>query len=408
MSTKIILPVLAGILLTGCLDENSNTPTYGLERFKSATAGTSQCSDDYDIAIQTVAPNFGSSSSVAFACNSEGAIDDNIIIKDASDFSVSSGNKFYHLGRSGSHTVTQYDFTTTNLENWTYSTNTASEESSNPYKVVEVNSQKAYIIRYDQSQVWVIDPSAQNEQDFKLGEIDLSHYRDSTEGVYAEAVDMSDALIHDGKLYIAMQRLRDGTQGQYGANRDYTNTSMIAVFDTATDIEIDTSPSDTDNEKAIILNGTNVRALSLSGDKIFSASRGDYDSLYGALEAINTSDYSVTTVVEGSESQGHITDVAAVSANNIYFTSDFSGYDKNGEYVYKTALFKFSDNKVTTLIAEGASQNIPDIAKDTNNKLWVANASTNNPGVYRFDTTSDNAELFLATELNPAKIVFRQ
>lgn len=408
MPKKILLPIMSGLLLAGCLDDNSDDPTYGLERLNTAVSGNTQCASNYDMAIQTVAPNYGSSSSVAFACNSEGGITDNVITKDASDFSISAGDKFYHLGRSGSHTVSQYDFSTTNLVNWTYSTNDSAETSSNPYKVVEVSATKAYVVRYDQAKVWIINPSAQDEQDFKTGEIDLSHYLDSTDGSFAEAVDMSDALIHDGKLYIAMQRLRDGTQGQYGANRDYTNDSMIAVFNVQNDTEIDTTPADSNDEKAITLYGTNVQSMSLSDDIIYVASRGDYSSSYGALEAIDTTDYSTTNLVLGSEQQGHITDVAAVSANQVFFTADFSGYNDAGDYVYKTGLFEFSDNQVSTLISGEAAQNLSDIEKDGNGALWVAHASDSNPGVYRFDTETNTADLFLATELNPTKIAFRQ
>ena len=147
------------LILGGCLetDEDSFSNQRGIV-----------CSpEQIDMAIQTVASDY-TSSAVAIGCSEGGFLDGNLI-KEGSDYTVSAGSeRLYHIGRNYIDTVAQYDFLLTDIENWSYSANDADESTSNPYKLIEVSDTKAYLIRYNKSKVWIVNPSALNAEDFKI------------------------------------------------------------------------------------------------------------------------------------------------------------------------------------------------------------------------------------------------
>lgn len=409
MIKKYALPILSITLLSGCILDDDKETSINCDPvadfLPEIPVEKQNCALNYDMAIQTVASDY-SSSSISMVCSNEEDII-NGYAPNSSDFSVSAGDKLYHLGRDKHHTVTQYDFSSPDSANWTCSSNDIGEASSNPYKIIEISDTKAYVIRYDQTKVWIIDPSAKFASEYKTGEIDLSHYAASTGDFTSTSLDMNDGVIVGGYLYISMQRLRDGGSSEYGPTRNYANKSKVAIIDIATDLEVDSTPNNQTDEKAVTLQSSNVQSLSVFNGAIYAASRGDYGTQYGALEVIDTNDHTVSTLVSGSVDQGHILDVTAIDTNSIYFTADFSGYV--GEvYQSNQALYKFNGSQIETIINKSEAKEIAEIEKDDNNKLWVAISDASNPGVHRYNTTTDVSDLFLATELNPKKIVFRQ
>ena len=443
------------LALSGCLGDSSDS----VSKQSEITCSTEQL----DMAIQTVAADY-SSSAVAIGCSAGGLVDGNLI-KSGSDYTVSAGSEsLYHIGRNYIDTIAQYSLEVSDVENWSYSANDADESTSNPYKLIEVSSSKAYLIRYNKSKAWIVNPSASNAEDFKIGELDLSAYLATTviqtpsldidgneifkqddngekiqvtdfngdpvfetidgqevakyeiltedQNVTATATDMSDAVIVNEKLYIAMQRLRNGAtgDGQYGPYdvRSYSNDSLVAVFDITTDEEIDASPSD-DTFNAITLAGHNVQSLNVQGDKIYAASQGDYYQDFGLLEVINTNDNSVSTLIEGSSEIGAIKDSAVVSATLGYVLTDSSGF-VNDVWTPKHKLFPFNptSGKMDSVMSDFNNIFLTDIAAGPNGYLWVLSAVSSNPGVYKVNTTGAETNLFLATTLNPNKITFKK
>jgi len=404
INRKITLALTVSIMLSGCLEESDSSNYVGVECDSSAL----------DMAIQTVAADY-SSSAVAIGCSDGGFLDGNLI-KTASDYSLSAGSEsFYHIGRNYIDTITKYDFLLSDVEEWTYSTNDESESTSNPYKIIEVSATKAYVIRYNTSKVWIVDPSAANEEDFKLGELDLSAYLASqTSDVTVDNVttsvtttatqtDMSDAVIANGKLFVAMQRLRNGKTGEgtYGPYdiRDYTNDSIVAVFDIVTDQEIDN----------ITLTGHNVQSLSVFGDNVYSASFGDYDSDYGVLESINTTDHTLSTILSGTSSIGSIKDVAILSETQGYVLTDQSQRIAN-VYTYFLNVMEFnpSTNELGNIVNDYSARHLSDIEIGPNNYLWITSSEDSTPGVYKVDPEGIEDDLYLGTNLNATKIVFKQ
>lgn len=404
INKKIVLSLSASIFLSGCLEDSKSSNYVGIECDAS----------NLDMAIQTVAADY-SSSSVAIGCSEGGFLDGNLI-KTASDYSLSSGSEsFYHIGKNYIDTISKYDFLLSDIEEWTYSTNDQSESTSNPYKIIEVSSTKAYVIRYNKSKVWIVDPSAMNEDDFKIGELDLSSYlATQTSDVdidgtltsvttTATQTDMSDAVISNGKLFIAMQRLRNGKtgEGSYGPYdiRDYTNDSIVAIFDIETDNELD----------SVVLSGHNVQSLTVSSNSVYAASFGDYDSDYGELESINTTDYSLTTIFSGNSSIGSIKDVAVISDTEGYVLTDQSQRIANVyTYFLNVMAFNPSTNELGNVVNDFSGRHLSDIEVGPDNYLWVASSEDRNPGVYKVDPAGVEEDLFLGTNLNATKIVFKQ
>ena len=404
-TSKLTLAFAASILLAGCLEDSDSNSNY---------VGVECDSSNIDMAIQTVAADY-SSSAVAVGCSSGGFLDSNLI-KTQSDFSLSAGsNSFYHIGRNNIDTISKYDFLLSDVEEWTYTTNDQNGSTSNPYKLIEVNDTKAYIVRYNTSKVWIVNPSAMNQDDFKIGELDLSAYLASqtsdvtvnevTESVTTTAsqTDMSDAVIANGKLFVAMQRLRNGKtgEGSYGPYdvRDYTNDSIVAIFDISTDQELD----------SVTLSGHNVQSLTAFGDKVYAASFGDYGSDFGELEAINTNDYSLTTVIPGNSSIGSIKDVTILSETQGYILTDQSQKIAN-VYTYFLNVMEFDPSTGTLGAAlDGFSgRHLSDIVIGPNNYLWIATSENSQPGVHKVDPSEIEESVFLGTNLNATKIVFKK
>jgi len=94
--------------------------------------------------------------------------------------------------------------------------------SSNPHDIILVSQEKAYVTRYGEGELWIINPST-NE---KIGEIDISEYADSSTGGKPR---MSHLYYHADtkRLFVEIQRLK---ADWYPA--DY---SSAVVIDTETD-----------------------------------------------------------------------------------------------------------------------------------------------------------------------------
>ncbi len=400
---KALLAISISLILSGCLNSDDND---------GSISNRGDCDGaNPNMAIQTAVYNTGSS--VAIGCSREATLTDGYMtVSDVSDYSVSTGkDSFYHIGRGSISKIAKYDFLTPSIEQWSYSTNDANESSSNPHKLIEISDSKAYLIRYNKSKVWIVNPSAANEQDYKIGELDLSAYLASVGETTSTATDMKDAVIVNGKLFVAMQRLRNGSQFGGFDNLDYTNFSMIAVFDIETDTEIDASPND-DNFKGITLAGHNVQTLNAFEDKIYVSSRGDYGQDYGVLEVISTSDYSVTNLKQGTDELGHVVDTAIISSTIGFILGDLSGYPVPGvyeNYIYKHNIYPFnpSTGQVEDAMTDFENIHLSDIEAGPDGYLWVLSAVENNPGVYKVDITGTEDNIFLETNLNPIKIAFK-
>ncbi|MBN2401267.1 MAG: hypothetical protein JXN64_02605 [Spirochaetes bacterium] len=301
------------------------------------------------------------------------------------------GEHFYDTERFGYDAITKYRWDAPNTAVWNYSVIDAQDitdgiTTSNPYAMVFVNETKAYVIRYGSKRVWIVNPSTVAQVNFKTGSLDLTEFVHSsdTDGV----PDSCGGLIIDGKIYIANQT--------YDINiYSSVDNSTLAVFNTATDTVIDANGTADGN--AIDLGLKNVQKIKAFGSKIYTACVNDYSTTPGGgISVVDTTDYSVTTTATDK----NITNVAILSETKGYFVQ-YVGWGDNAIYSF---------NPTTGEVAAAAlitGRNIADIEISPDGDLWIADASSTDPGIYIYDTDTDTKKYGpVSTYLNPSNICF--
>ena len=360
--------------------------------------------------VQTDAPDF-SSSEVVYIDTSAQQVESGYYIKGAfQGYTISSYKQaVFHIGQFFVDTIAKYD--TSAPENrdtqiWEYSTqDVAQEQSGNPYTLVSLNDNKAYLIRYGSSKVWIVNPQATSSESFKIGELDLSGYdnENNTQGTANPAA----ALINNNKLFIAMQRQDDNF---------VPGSAFVAVFDTETDQEIETNSSNEDTVKGIPLVGVNPLQNSLVayGEHVFvtSASNyyGDLNLSLSRIETINVNDYTLTEVLNASHiennAKNYITSSAIVSDEKGYFYTT----EQFPDFTSISTLYEFnptSGNIINANVNDSGTESINFIDVDTSGFLWVSVANPEAPGIDVINTGTNTLQFNrLPTLLNPNKIEF--
>ncbi|WP_373497933.1 hypothetical protein [Desulfococcus sp.] len=89
---------------------------------------------------------------------------------DASDITVAAyQNFFYRIERFQADNVTKFDISAPDKPIWQFSTNDPGDTgSSNPYDLLFVSAEKAYLLRYGATRAWIVNPSATDASGFKV------------------------------------------------------------------------------------------------------------------------------------------------------------------------------------------------------------------------------------------------
>lgn len=357
--------------------------------------------------VQTIAPDYSGSEVVTLNPDTE-QVTKGYYIKDGSDYIVRSYNRdVFHIGRFFIDTIAKYNADALDSQIWSYTTQDTGDSSSrNPYDLVSVSESKAYLLRYGSDKVWIVNPQAATFDAFKIGELDLSGYiaDDNTKGT----PNPSSAAIVDGKLFIAMQRLSDAFA---------PNTAYVAVFDTATDEEIETNANADDSVKGIPLTGMNPlnNSVVAQGDVVYVSTRNSYSSSdlsLSKIEAINVADYSLREVLAADDIEGNagafIGSSAIVSDTKGYFVASQTFFTPS--YHELSTVYTFNPTTGAIIgegVAETGTEQISYLTLDDADYLWISVSNPMNPGVDVVDTAT-NTKAFprLATELNPSSIAF--
>lgn len=361
--------------------------------------------------VATQAPDFSGSDTQLIDLDNNFETSAGLTPRDQSDFTLARfGGHFYPIGRFQIDTVAKYDFDAPTQQIYEYSTlDNPEDPTSNPADLVFVDARKAYLVRRESDKVWIVDPSAESEAAFKLGELDLSAYRDADENGAPEPVD---GVIVDGKLFVVMQRTVDNSPS------DPETSPFVAVFDVATDQEIDTNPNDdAANRKGIELNVRNPNGfayepgvglfLSAIGDP-FASFRGEPRRYNGGIVRIDTADFSTTLVVDdgpgmgGENPFGSIDDLVILDAD----TGFFSGLDS----FRNESLFAFNPSTGEadeTPVASYAGIDIATLAGGPEGNLWVGIGSADMP---RIELVTPDQQTLQTIGLiqNPAAIRFAE
>lgn len=354
--------------------------------------------------VQTVAPDY-TSSELVMVTGSDSQVSTGYQIKDKSDFTVSTYNsEVFHIGRYGIDTIEKFASDNLDTATWSYSTQDDLDSSSrNPYAITFASEQKAYLLRYGSPTVWIVNPEATQAEDFKIGELDLSAYAENNSALTPSP---ASAVITDGKLFIAMQRIDDSWNAQQ---------AYVAVFDTATDAEIETNASSTDSVMGIPVNGVNPLENSLVafGNEVFITSRDSYASfdLSGSMiEAIDTDTFALREVLTASDiadnTAANIKASVVVAADTGFFFVSQSVYEPSYHEVSAIYQFNPTTGEINAQTVAGSGEEaINAIAYDSNGYLWVAVGSNTAPGLDILDL--ETGELYgerLLTDLNPTAI----
>ncbi|MDZ7833448.1 MAG: hypothetical protein U5L07_17015 [Desulfobacterales bacterium] len=321
-----------------------------------------------------------------------------------SDITVTAfGEYFYRLERSGAHNISKYHVNAPTEVIWQYSTE-GRDENSNPHDIVFVNSEKAYLLRYGSDTAWIVNPSAETEDAFKTGELDLSAYAD-TDGV----PEMHSGMVVGDRLFITLQRV-DYSAGF--SDVEY-NTPYVAVFDTKTDEEIDVLDCGCEMKGIEIPEITNLGAIQYLDvtDRIYVQGMGDYDQTEGApmggIVRIDPDTYETDVVLRDDFSvYGAVTGMVVVSETKGYFIG-YAGWGDNTLYTF--------DPGCDTGCGIGPVPGFENISiagmesgayTDENGMAWICVQSQENPRVDILNPADDTIDESLSTELNPLKVAF--
>jgi len=357
-------------------------------------------------AVQTIAPDY-TSSEVVFVDALNQQVETGYYVKAKSDYTVASYNSdLFHIGRFFIDTIDKYNVAEKDAAVWSYSTQDDQDSTSrNPYTLVSLSDTKAYLIRYGSGKVWIVNPQATQQEDFKIGELDISAYsNDNKNGTPSPSA----AVILDDKLYIAMQRQNDNFSA---------GTAYVAVFDTATDEEIETNANSEDSFKGIPLAGVNPLENSIiaANEKIYVTTRSGYSAPsleLSRIEEISPADYSVKSVLTAQDiennTSGYISGTAIVSAEKGYFYSSEAFFTPS--YHVKSTLHEFNPTSgeiIASGIANTGETAISKIKLDSANFLWMSIGDPTAPGIDILNTeTNEKYKDRLTTELNPSSIAF--
>ena len=359
--------------------------------------------------LETDDENVTSSEHYAVITTNEGNDSSNISIVSLSDFSVDNtnyatgstdtsvathGEFFYHLARTPEGVVTKFSINEPDADLSQHKAQETNEDSSNPHKLVIKNETTGYLIRYGKSEIWIVNPSANNDEVYKTGEIDLSTYAgdDGTP-------EATDALLIDNKLYVLMQNL--------DRNNGWTpGTAYLAIFDTGNNnIELETN-TDANTPKGIELSVKNPNEMDYleSNNTIYIAGLGPYFPVdfSGGVESVNISDYSTNVVIDRSDTEqqffGQTKHVAILNSTRGYIVG-YAAWKDTGVYSF---------NPSTGIVDTQAlfiNKDISDIEIGPLGNLWVANRSDS--GINIVDTVDNTiSEQLIETNLLPNDIEF--
>jgi len=383
---KTSLLILALASLTACSSDNDDAPA--------------QVTPDGQYAyVATRAAAYGSGR-VDRLSLAEGNTVDASYRAASSDIGIDTdGVNLYQLGRSQSDSITRYDARDTSIVDYQYSVNDESTTAANPQDLAFVDEGKAYLTRRGSDALWIINPSAESEAEFKLGEIDLSAYN-------TDLPFMTDAIIVGDKLFVLLERLM-------GPQQVADKAAYIAVFDTATDTEIDTGQG-SNGLKGIELDVRNPTALQYNEEtqQIYVVGRGNFfestlvegDFHTGGIVEIDPTTYEHTLLIDDgtdADNQGYFVDIRVIDANLGYLLT----YESFGVSTLRT-FSPLTGTLTDAVIPELEDVDITTLAEGPDDHLWVGiNDAT--PGFYRIDlATGELAQDRVATKLVPMSVQF--
>ncbi len=320
------------------------------------------------------------------------------------------GNTLYQLGRFQLDSLTRFSTTDTSVVDYQYSVN-GEETATNPHDVVFVSESKAYVLRYGSPKIWIINPSATTEADFKIGEIDLSAYDPDLSDEDLSPNATSGVIVND-KLFVLMQRLSGFNPVEQG---------YVAVFDTTSDTEIDTGKGEADSLNGIplgTLNPTNIRYNEVT-DEIYVTGRGNIfvefnmleaDPYQGGLFAIDYSTYDINQLLDDGTAEtnttGFIERTLVINDEKGYVSMYASAAPEAMGSRTTLHTFNPSTGELGEAVATATGE-ISSLNMGSDGNVWIGINSPATPGFTRLNSVDNTiVEPYIATSFSPLNVVF--
>lgn len=313
------------------------------------------------------------------------------------------GEFFYRIGRYGTDTISRYASAAPATPLYTYSTQDAEDEaSSNPYDIITVEEDKAYILRYGAGNMWIVDPSSETEAGFIIGDIDLSSF--DADGV----PEMAAATEAAGLVFVLVQRL---------SFFEAVSPSLLIAIDIATDEIIDLDPaSDALALELPVYNASDIQVresgaelvILAAGGGSFTADYSQYNPRYdGGIVTVSLADYTASVILDdGNETDapyGEFMSLAEQSDGSLWLVAGDPNFGGT-QSLYRVDEVAGSASN-TGLPDETQEQQITTI-QNQGNELWLGVAS-DSPQLIRLNAT-DMAVTSIPLELVPLSIDFAE
>ena len=261
---------------------------------------------------------------------------------------------------------------------------------SNPHDMAFVSEEKAYISRYERTQLLIVNPITGDS----LGAVDLSAFADA-DGL----PEMNQLALYDNYLFVACQRL-DRDNGFVP-----TDVSVIAVVDVMTDQVVDVD-ANTAGVQGIVMASKNPAGAVQRGNKWFlSAVNSFSDFTDGGIEVVD---------LENLRSEGIVIDEIALggNTNSLAMISDNKGYVvvSDANFVNEVKIFDLTRQSVSSRLSGVSGGYIPDLGVFGGRLYVLDQGSFVDPasaGVRVYDVKTDQLVAGpISTGLPPSGIAF--
>jgi hypothetical protein len=249
----------------------------------------------------------------------------------------------------------------------------STEPGSNPHDIAVVSPRKAYVTRYGERGLWVVDPGATSCDGFHRGTVNLGAFADA-DGI----PEMSQMAVAGDRLFVSLERL-DRARRFEPAGR-----SVLVVVDTVTDavagaVEL-TGANAFDQTSGLLREpGTGKILVAEAGD-VFETGDGGIERVDPV--ALRAEGFFVTETALG----GNVTDFVVVSATRGYAIVFTAGNPA------RNALVAFDPSRgVLERRLFTATYNLTDVALAPDGTIWLADQSLPAPGIRFFDAASGRA-----------------
>jgi hypothetical protein len=242
-------------------------------------------------------------------------------------------------------------------------------DNANPHDIVFASPTKAYVTRYDSSDLWIVNP----QTGAHTGTISLAGFADG------DAIpEMDHMAIQAGRLFVSIQRLdRFNFYAPVGG-------SLLAVIDPVTDVLLDLDPGTSGTQGIPLPRQNPLTEISLdSAGRLVVGCSGAFGALDGGVVRVHPGTFAIEAVeITEAALGGDLGDVAPYDGQR--------GYAVIGDAEFNTVLRSYDrvTGSVTGTPFSTAGFNIADIEVNDRAELWVCDRSPGAPGLRVFDAAT--------------------